>query len=180
MKLFLFFVLLLFQTFAVAQEKKLNPFQRQIDQCGVQLDQLSEIKNFSQIYEALKKKYILVSERIAYKELVYFAKAEKRKIKVTNDSIELFKIDEQSRHVAIENPSKQKFSTIRGAIRQITLNQKIESDWEKSVESREGGLQIELVRDNEKLNQITIHQTKTGQKLECLVVKQSEICICNK
>ena len=162
-----------------AESPKLSVFQSQIQSCGIDIKNMSEVKSFDQIYKGLSE-LLLVSERIVYKELVYKTKAERRKLKVTNDSIEIFKIGEEDRHFKITVESRQKSKTTRAAISQFILNTKTESDWEKIAESREGGLQIEFVRDNGKLTQLNIKSSKSDKKLECLIVNGSEICLCNK
>jgi hypothetical protein len=65
-------------------------------------------------------------------------------------------------------------------VNQLTLNSKIEKDWQKTLETRENGLKIEIVRVDQKITQIKILAEKMAGTLDCQVVNASEVCLCNK
>ncbi len=164
---------------AQTSKVRLSSLQSQIQSCGVEVEKLNEIKTFDQIYKGISK-YTMLSEKIVYRELVYKFKNERRKLKVINNEIEIYKIGDEDRHYKMPIEPRQKSKTVRAAISQYILNMKIESDWEKITEERVGGLQVEFVRDNGNMSQLSLKFSKADSKLECLIVNQSEICLCNK
>jgi hypothetical protein len=176
-------LVLVFPVFTVGsskEEPRLSAFQTQIQVCQVNVPTLHEVKSFGQLYKSLSQIYLLVSERILYRELIFLTKDDRRKIKVTDDKIELFRVDADDRHTALEYSPRQKKQTVASAISELTLNHRIESNWEKRLEKREKGLTIEYVRDNERLTQMTVRVSRPERVLECMTIKQSEICVCRK
>jgi phage-related protein len=65
-------------------------------------------------------------------------------------------------------------------VNQLILNAKIESDWLKTLELRENGLKIEIVRVDQKITQIKLESTKNNAVLDCQVINKFEVCLCNK
>jgi general stress protein 26 len=165
-----------------SKEKKiiLSEFQKQISQCELNISNLENIKNFPQLYSAIQKKYVMLTEKILYQELYFNVNNEKRKIKVTNDSLELFRIEKDEVHTLMDNELRQKNLLIHGLIKKLTLNAKIEKDWKKSLETFDGGLSVETVRVDEKITHLKIFSKKKSKNLDCEVVNSSEICLCNK
>lgn len=186
LKIFWFVFLFTFCTFAQVQAPKLSVIQTQISNCGLTFPNLTKITNYNQLYAALDKKYLLFSEKIIEREMLYRARGENYKLRVNNDVMSLFRLGEEDRAIptAIEvsKPidAKQKITTVKGKIKQLTLNAKIEEDWGQYFEQRENGVQIEYSIRNSKISQMKIKLTKTKQVLECKVKNYSEVCFCLK
>ena len=185
-----FFITFLFSytTFAqvqpLPQMPKYNVIQTQISKCGLALSDLNKIKNYNHLYTAIDKKYLLYSEKTVERELRYRSKGENYKLKIINDVITLFRVGEEDRMIQtnIETPksvdAKQKITTVRGKVKQMTLNAKIDEDWGQYFEQRENGVQIEYSIRNSKISQMTINLTKTKQVLDCRLKSESEVCFC--
>lgn len=194
LKPFLFVILFSLNTFAdlIAPtslsklESKLSVIQTQIDKCGLEFTNLRKITNYNQLYAALDKKYLLFSEKTIEREVRYRSKGENYKLRVNNDVMKLFRLGDEDRAipVAIEMSkpidAKQKISTVKGKIKQLTLNAKIEEDWGQYFEQRESGVQIEYSIRNSKISQMKIEMTKTKQVLDCKLKSDSEVCFCLK
>lgn len=168
--------------------ERLSVYQEQIKKCIPQLKSYSEFKTMSQIYDRLNGKFLLISESTLYRELFYRSlssqgqqgKSEDRKIKVTDNKIELFRVESDERLSPINTGMRQQKGIIDGQIKQLTLNAKIEKDWSKVREIREGGLVIEVVRVDGKITQFQFNTEKTKLKLDCLMVNNSEVCLCTQ
>ncbi len=173
-------LILVFSTTVFCKENVFSSFQNQIKDCEIKLTELKSIKNFLSLHNEIQKKYLLLSERTLYRELYFQIKNENRKIKVTNDVLELFKIGDEERHSIINVDTRQKTKTLQSQISQLVLNAKIEKDWQKTLEIHENGLKIEAVRVDSKITQLKISSDKNLKTLDCQVVNASEICICNK
>ncbi len=174
-----------FCTFA-ADGPKLNVIQTQIDRCGLSFPELTKIKNYNQLYAALDKKYLLFSEKTVERELRYRSKGQDYRLKVINDVMTLYRVGEEDRMIqtAIELPksvdAKQKITTVKGKVKQLTLNSRIDEDWGQYFEQRESGVQIENRIRNSKISEMKIDLTKTKQVLDCKVKNESEVCFCLK
>ncbi len=166
----------------VAKEilQPLSMFQSQIKNCNLDFNQLKSLKNYSQLYTEIQKKYLLVSEKIIYRELFFRTQDENRKIKITNNAIELFKIDKDQRHIPINIDMRHRPKVLQAQINQLILNAKIENDWQKTLEIHENGLKIEIVRVDEKITQLKVMSNKNRKTLDCQIVQESEVCLCNK
>ncbi len=173
-------LILFFSTTVFCKENVLSSFQNQIKDCEIKLIELQNVKNFLNLHNEIQKKYLLLSEKTLYRELYFQIKNENRKIKITNDVLELFKIGDQERHSVINTDPRQKAKTLQAQISQLVLNAKIEKDWQKTLEIRENGLRIEAVRVDSKMTQLKISSDKNAKALDCQVVNSSEICLCNK
>lgn len=160
--------------------KPLSLFQNQIKDCGFEFEKIRDIKTHSQLYSEASKKFALRSEKTIYRELYFRVKNETRKIKITNDTVELFKIGEEDRHTPLNIEARQKYQTLQSQISQLTLNTKIENDWQKIEEIRNSGVKIEIVRVDQKITQLKMNIDKSTKSLDCQLVNVSEICLCNK
>ena len=171
---------------AVKPAPKLSVLQTQISNCGLEFPNLNKISNYNQLYSAIDSKYLLFSEKIVERELRYRSKGDDYKLRVNNDIMSLFRVGEEERvtptQINIPKPidAKQKITTVKGKIRQLTLNAKIEEDWGQYFEQRENGVQIEYSIRNSKISQMKINLTKTKQVLDCKVKSDSEVCFCLK
>ncbi|MES2802020.1 MAG: hypothetical protein V4654_05970 [Bdellovibrionota bacterium] len=147
---------------------------------------MNKITNYNQLYAAIDKKYVLLSEKTMERELLYRSRGENYKLKVINDVMSLYRFGEEGRVIAanIETSkpvdAKQKITTVKGKVKQLTLNAKIEEDWGQYSEQRESGVQIEYSIRNLKISQMKINLTKTKQVLDCKVKSNSEVCFCLK
>lgn len=165
---------------------KLNVIQTQISKCGMNFPELQKIKNYNQLYVALDQKYLLFSEKTVEREIRYRLKGENYRLKVINDVMTLYRIGEEDRmtQTNIETPkaidAKQKITTVKGKVKQLTLNAKIEEDWGQYFEQRENGVQIEYSIRNSKISQMKVNLTKTKQVLDCKVKNNSEVCFCQR
>ncbi len=159
---------------------QLSSFQNQINDCKINISDLQNVKNFSLLYSSVQKKYLLISEKIIYQELFFRIKNENRKIKVTNDNVEIFKIDKDDVHTPILSEARQKNQTTQMLISKLILNTNIEKNWKKSLEIRENGFKFEIVRIDDKITQFKINSEKNPKILDCQIVNSSEICLCNK
>ena len=158
----------------------LSLFQNQIKDCDLVLSELQNIKSFSALYAEIQKKYLIVSEKTLYRELTFQTKGENRKIKITNDNLEIFKVDRDDKLVKLGIDARHKLKTPQAQVSQLTLNAKIENDWIKSIETRENSLKIEIVRVDQKITQIKVSSLKSNSILDCQIVNTSEVCLCNK
>lgn len=188
-KIFCFVFLFSYCTFAQIASPKpatLNVIQTQISNCGLSFPNLSKITNYNQLYAAIDKKYLLYSEKTMERELLYRSRGENYKLKVINDVMSLFRFGEEGRviptNIQTSKPvdAKQKITTVKGKVKQLTLNAKIEEDWGQYSEQRENGVQIEYSIRNSKISQMKINLTKTKQVLDCKVKSESEVCYCLK
>lgn len=165
---------------------KLSVLQTQISHCGLTFPNLNKISNYNQLYSAVEKKYLLFSEKIVEREIRYRSKGENYKLRVNNDIMSLFRLGEEDRVIptTIDIPkpidAKQKITTVKGKIKQLILNAKIEEDWGQYFEQRENGVQIEYSIRNSKISQMKIDLTKTKQTLDCKLKNDSEVCFCLK
>ncbi|AZZ36164.1 hypothetical protein CIK05_04935 [Bdellovibrio sp. qaytius] len=175
-----------FCTFAQNKPQTLNVIQTQISSCGLSFPELNKILNYNQLYAAVDKKYLLYSEKTIERELRYRSKGENYRLKINNDVLTLYRVGEEDRMIktSIETPkpidAKQKITTVKGKVRQLTLNAKIDEDWGQYFEQRENGVQIEYSIRNSKISQMKIDLTKTKQVLDCKVKGDSEVCFCLK
>ena len=134
LRIFCFTFLFSYTTFAQIPAPKYNVIQTQISKCGMSFPELNKIKNYNHLYAALNKKYLLYSEKTMERELRYRSKGENYKLKIINDVMTLFRVGEEDRMIQtnIETPksvdAKQKITTIRGKVKQMTLNAKIDED----------------------------------------------------
>jgi hypothetical protein len=175
-----FSILLWTTAFAKTNSIPLSLFQTQIKDCELNLSDLASIKSFSAIYSEIKKKYLITSEKTLYRELYFQTKGEKRKIKITNDIVEIFRMDKDDRPTELGIDSRHKNKTTQALVSQLILNAKIENDWQKTLELRENSLKIEIVRVDQKITQIKVLSGKNTNVLDCQVVNASEVCLCNK
>ena len=179
---FLILVLTIFgsDSFAKTDSISLSLFQTQIKDCELTLSDLQNIKSFAVLYSEIQKKYLLTSEKILYRELYFHAKGEKRKIKISNDSVEVFRVDKDDKPTKLGIDARHKNKTTQALVNQLTLNAKIENDWQKTLEFRENSLKIEIVRVDQKITQIKVASTKGSEVLDCQIINKSEVCLCNK
>ena len=144
MKYFAFFLSLLFcaSSFSKTNVVPLSLFQTQIKDCELDLSDLQAIKSFSALYAEIQKKYLITSEKTLYRELYFQKKGEKRKIKITNDVVEIFRMDKDDRPTQLGIDSRHKNKTTQALVNQLILNAKVENDWQKTLELRENSLKI--------------------------------------
>ena len=181
-----FFLTFLFSytTFAQIPVSKYNVIQAQISKCGLSFPDLNKIKNYNHLYAAIDMKYLLFSDKTVEREIRYRSKGENYRLKVNNDVMTLYRVGEEDRMIQtnIETPksvdAKQKITTVRGKVKQLTLNAKIDEDWGQYFEQRENGVQIEYSIRNSKISQMKINLTKTKQVLDCKLKSDSEVCVC--
>jgi hypothetical protein len=177
----LFFSLLFFaSSFAKTNVTPLSLFQIQIKDCELDLTDLQTVKSFSALYAEIQKKYLITSEKTLYRELYFQTKGEKRKIKITNDVVEIFRMDKDGRPTLLGIDPRHKNKTIQALVNQLILNAKTENDWQKTLELRENSLKIEIVRVDQKITQIKVLSGKNTNVLDCQVINTSEVCLCNK
>ena len=174
------FFLISINLFSAEKLKPLSLYQNQIKDCGFDFENIRNIKTHFQLYSEASKKFALRSEKTIYRELFFRVKNEARKIKITNDVIELFKIGDEDRHTPINIEARQKYQTLQSQISQLTLNTKFESDWQKTEELRNSGVKIEIVRVDQKITQLKMNIDHSIKSLDCQLVNVSEICLCNK
>jgi hypothetical protein len=148
--------------------------------CELELSNLQSVKSFSALYAEIQKKYLITSEKTLYRELYFQTKGEKRKIKITNDLVEIFRMDKNDLPTKLGIDPRHKNKTTQGLVNQLILNAKIENDWQKTLELRENSLKIEIVRVDQKITQIKVLSGKNTNVLDCQVVNASEVCLCNK
>lgn len=180
-----YFALILSLLFSISSFSKTNViplslFQTQIKDCELDLSDLQTIKSFSALYAEIQKKYLITSEKTLYRELYFQTKGEKRKIKITNDVVEIFRMDKDDRPTKLGIDPRHKNKTTQALVNQLILNAKIENDWQKTLELRENSLKIEIVRVDQKITQIKVLSGKKANVLDCQVVNTSEVCLCNK
>lgn len=165
---------------------KLSVMQTQISHCSLDFVNLNKIKTYNHLYTALEKKYVLFSEKIVEREIRYRSKGENYKLRVNNDVMTLFRLDDEDRAIPtmieVSKPidAKQKITTVKGKVKQLILNAKIEEDWGQYFEQRENGVQIEYSIRDSKISQMKVNLTKTKQALDCKVKNDSQVCNCLK
>ena len=177
---FLFIISFNCSAWSAENSGKLTSFQNQINECQLKLPDLKTIKNYQQLYLQIQKKYLIVSSRTLYRELTFKVKTENRKIKVTNDVVELFQVSDDETHIKIDIDPRHKSKNSNSLISQLILGAKIDKDWQKILEIRESSLRIEIVRIDGLLSQLKISTDKNKKSLDCQVVNNSEICLCHK
>ncbi len=177
---FIFSFLFCVSSFSKTNGVPLSLFQTQIKDCELELSNLQSVKSFSALYAEIQKKYLITSEKTLYRELYFQTKGEKRKIKITNDLVEIFRMDKNDLPTKLGIDPRHKNKTTQGLVNQLILNAKIENDWQKTLELRENSLKIEIVRVDQKITQIKVLSGKNTNVLDCQVVNASEVCLCNK
>jgi len=162
----------------IKDKNGLTVFQDQIVKCQLNLPGLSQIRNFQDLYIAIDKKYLLLFEKTLEREVLYSARSENYKLKVIQDKISILKIDSEGKTSPAPIDAKQKIGTVRGRVKQLLLNAKIEQDWAQYFEQRENDIQLEYsVRDSEMIKlSIKLHQNK--QILNCEKKSTSNVCFC--
>lgn len=161
-----------------AEKKSYSVLQKQIMSCGLELDRLQKIITYNQLYSAIDKQYFLITDKTLEREVLYRSRGDDYKLKVINDKITIYKIGEEGRVSPVSFDAKQKISTVKGKVRQLILNAKVDEDWGQYFEQREQGIQVEYSIRNSKITQMKINLTKTKQILDCQLKNESEVCNC--
>ncbi len=159
---------------------RLSSMQKHIQDCQFELTDLNLLNTFKDIYEALDKKYLLLSEKTIQREILYKAESQSYKLKVINDKITNLKIDVQGKVKNVAIDTKNKVSTVKGRIQQALLNAEIESDWGHFSEIREKGIEIEYRLTSEKMTHLVVMNTKLNLKLACSVKSEVDVCLCGR
>lgn len=154
--------------------------QTQINQCGLNFSNLKKITTFEKLRSAIDKEFLLLSEATIEREILYRSRGQNFKLKVNNDEISIYKFDDEGRVIPVPFDAKQKIKTVKGRVRQLILNTKVEKDWGQFFEQRENGVQIEYSTRNSKISQLRINMSKTKQSLDCKLKNESEVCYCLK
>lgn len=179
MKLFLILILT-FPILSGAEESDLTFFQKEVSSCVPQLKQLKGLKSFETVYKSISDQFLMTAEQNIYREVLFSIKDVQQKIKISKETLELFKIDSEGRLTEVPIDARQKLKTVSAQASQILNRAHINSDWHKTLEIREGALTIELVRKDGKVFQLSVENRKTQQKLDCNSLNDSEVCMCHK
>lgn len=164
----------------VSATQKLSVLQGQIKGCGLDFSNLNKIANYNQLYAAIEKKYRLLSEKTVEREIVYRIRGENRKLKVIDDEISMYKFGDEDRVIPIQFDAKQKIKTIKGKVKQLILNSKVEDDWGRYFEQRDQGIQVEYRMHNSKISHIKVTLSNIKQALDCKMKNGSQVCFCVK
>lgn len=159
---------------------RLSSMQKHIQDCQFELTDLNLLNTFKEIYEALDKKYLILSQKTVQREIFYKSESQKYKLKVINDKITNSKIDDQGKVKNIPIDTKNKVSTVKGRIQQALLNSEIESDWGRYSEVREKGIEIEYRLTEDKMTHLVVMNTKLNLKLACSIKSEVDVCLCGR
>ncbi len=159
---------------------RLSSMQKHIQDCQFELTELNILNTFKDIFEALDKKYLILSQKTVQREIFYKSESQKYKLKVINDKITNSKIDDQGKVKGIPIDTKNKVSTVKGRIQQALLNAEIESDWGRYSEVREKGIEIEYRLTEDKMTHLVVMNTKLNLKLACSIKSEVDVCLCGR
>lgn len=159
---------------------RLSSMQKHIQDCQFELTDLNLLNTFKEIYEALDKKYLILTQKTVQREIFYKSESQKYKLKVINDKITNSKIDDQGKVKNIPMDTKNKVSTVKGRIQQALLNTEIESDWGRYSEVREKGVEIEYRLMDDKMTHLVVMNTKLNLKLACSIKSEVDVCLCGR
>ena len=159
---------------------RLSSMQKHIQDCQFDLTDLNLLNTFKDIYEALDKKYLILSQKTVQREIFYKSESQKYKLKVINDKITNSKIDDQGKVKNIPIDTKNKVSTVKGRIQQALLNAEVETDWGRYSEVREKGIEIEYRLTEDKMTHLVVMNTKLNLKLACSIKSEIDVCLCGR
>ncbi len=159
---------------------RLSSMQKHIQDCQFDLSDLNLLNTFKDIFDALDKKYLILSQKTVQREIFYKAESQKYKLKVINDKITNSKIDDQGKVKNIPIDNKNKVSTVKGRIQQALLNSEIENDWGRYSEVREKGIEIEYRLTEDKMTHLVVMNTKLNLKLACSIKNEVDVCLCGR
>ncbi|MFN3453636.1 MAG: hypothetical protein ACK41T_01660 [Pseudobdellovibrio sp.] len=184
----LFIVQLSVGALAKAQEKVTKPpvidltvLQNQIKECSINLDHIKKVKNLNDLYKSIDREYLLLSEKTLEREVLYKIRSDTYKLKVLNDVISIYKVGEEDRLEPINIDAKRKSSqvkTVKGQVKQFTLNAKVDEDWAEYFEQRESGYSLEYSIRNSKISALKITNSKNKHVLDCRLKTDAEVCNC--
>lgn len=155
-------------------------FQKEILLCLPDLKKIEGLKSFDGLLGSIDSQYLIITEQNVYREVLFEKESKSRKLKLTRDHLELFNIDAEGRLDPMEVEVAGKGKSTSRVIGQILHRAKVLSDWQKTLQTREGSMSIELVRKDSSVVQMLIESRSLKRKLDCNSVDNSQICICHK
>lgn len=164
----------------INKQQEMSVLQDQISKCFPQLKNLKKIDSFKNLYASLDRQFFLLNEITNAAEVIYKANDEIYKLKVSQNKITWFRIDEDGTAQPKSIDAKHKLTTVRGKIKQMTLNTRIQEEWADYTEKRENGLVIEYSVRAGEITKLRAIISKDKQELSCEKKSASEVCFCSK
>lgn len=176
----LFILLFSFSTEAARKKTKLTPFEKNIENCLQDGVDITGLTNLQKIYEAVSKKYLLISSVVLGREVLFKVKDESRKLTYQDGKLRLFKIltEEDDRAVPIDNEVRQKSLTVESYLSQLLIHADIRSDWMKTRETHSESTFVDITMADGEIKSLLIEREKIKKKLECNHTATSDNCSC--
>ncbi len=178
--LLIFINLLSLSAGAARKVQKLTPIQKNIQVCFQDNIDVTSLSSLQQIYDAVSKKYLLISSVVVGREVIYKVKDETRKLKYTDGKLRLYRIltEDEDRLVPLDNEVRQKSLTVESYLTQLLIHADIRSDWMKTRETRSGSTFVDITVADGEVRSLTVEREKIQKKLECSRNELSDICSC--
>lgn len=173
-----------------ASEKKvrLTPFQASIEKCfGNKIDYF-KINSTQKLYAAIKEKFSLQTSEIVFREVKYRQKGLLKKLKYDAGYIYIYKIDDEDN---LELVSTEKFEvksdfigmrhkilTPEGRINQLLFQASVESDFQRSKETRLGQLELEITSNLNSIKSLEVILLADKKIISCDKKSNTDICSC--
>ena len=163
----------------IKKQKELSVLQDQIAKCFPKLEGYKSVKAFKDLYTRLDKQFILLNETTLAAEVIYKSNDQVYKLKVDNNKISWYEIADDGTAQIKQFDAKQKVTTVRGKIKQMTLNTQIQEEWADYAEKRENGLSIEYSVRQGEMTKIKVVDSKNKHELNCEKKSAVEVCFCS-
>lgn len=167
---------------AEPKNEKLTPFQKNLKACLQDDIDVKLLNTMRKTYEAVSKKYLLLSSVVIGREVLYKIKDENRKLKYEDGKIRLFRVvtTEDDRLEPVDNEVRQKSLTVESYLTQLLIHADIRYDWMKSRETRSGSTFVDITTVDSEFKSLVVEREKSKKKLECNRSDSSDICTCSE
>ena len=176
----LFILFLGFSAAAARKKAQLTPFEKNIQNCLQDDIDITGLNSLQKIYDAVSKKYLLISSVVLGREVLFKVKDETRKLKYQDGKLRLYKIltEDNDRALPIDNEVRQKSLTVESYLTQLLIHADIRSDWMKTRETHSGSTFVDIVVADGEMKSLLIEREKIKKKLECNRLESSDTCSC--
>lgn len=163
----------------IKKQKELSVLQDQIAKCFPKLEGYKSVKAFKDLYARLDKQFILLNETTLAAEVIYKSNDQLYKLKVDNNKISWYEIADDGTAQIKQFDAKQKVTTVRGKIKQMTLNTQVQEEWADYAEKRENGLSLEYSVRQGEMSKIKVVDSKNKHELSCEKRSAVDVCFCS-
>jgi hypothetical protein len=190
MKLFSLIFLLSVSVFALdPKNKKLTPFQERINECFSGQIDVKNLVDLKQVYLEIVRNFPLRASETTYREVIYRDGNEKRKLRLEDGVVQIFKIeaDDKVTLISTENITKDapsdklryKTKSPEARLDQLLNRGEIKSDFIKTNEYRSKQLVLNLVWSDGLIREMSVQFGAEKRKLDCQKKSAADICDCH-